>query len=411
MTGKKKTKKNKAVIIFISVFVGIVIALGATVGIISAVKHANAVVSYNGTSMDREVASFFVSLYKVDYLREVRGEGENPNREGFWESEYKDGKTYGEDFSERAKNYLKEILVACYIFDSHRTLTDDEEEKIEKVCSEVLHKMGNDEDKFNSEAEKHGFDYDSFCDAVKLYYKSMYAFDALYGEGGEGIVSNATVCGSYLNEYTHVSMIVVRTQTKLVNGDNDYLDSAEATEREALIAKMHAAMDAYATDSAGKMTTDAFENWLAGNNESGTEWRETGFYFHPNAEMTEEFKTALPGVVEKAYEMDMYTFAEVETTVDIEIDDDTLEDGILKEKVHVFLYKYPVTDKAYNNSELREVWLSDFFIDAAAYLYTSTLNEYIEDVADGGFADEFDYVSIEHNIDFIPRFAGADGAA
>ena len=56
---KKKNgvkKKNRFLVIFISVFVSAVLILGVTLGTVAIVKDANSVVSFRGTRMDKKVA-------------------------------------------------------------------------------------------------------------------------------------------------------------------------------------------------------------------------------------------------------------------------------------------------------------------------------------------------------------------
>ena len=404
-TGTKK--RNRAVIIFVSVILAAILIFGVTLGIISAVRHAGAVYSYNGAVMSSEVAAFFTSRFKVDYFTALRNEGHMPiDDEEFWGSEYKDGVSYRESFAKLLDDHLKEILVANYIFDNFRTLTGEEKEKIEKTVSEVVeYKADGSVEKFNEMASEFGFDHKSFKEAVTMYYKAANAFSAMYGEGGVKISADATVCGSYLNEYTHVSMIIVREGTELKKNESEgernvYLSEAERAERAEYIANIHSALNAYKNDTDGKMTTTAFENWLDDKENSATAWREVGYYFNENAEKTAEFSELFPDVVKKAYEMENYSFDEVEMTVTIEMEDG----GEYEEKLHVFMYKYPPTDGAYADENAANYWFSDFYSDAAVFVYSRYLEEYREGVKAGGYYGKFDGESIPANIELVPRF-------
>lgn len=404
-TGKKKP--SRVVIIFVSVFVGALIIFGIVMGVISAVKYNNSVYSYNGTGMDGRVAAFFTSRYKVDYFSALRSEGHNPtDDEEFWASEYKDGVSYRESFSQLLEAHLKEILVANYIFDNCRSLTSEDKDEINNTVSEVLeYKADGSVAKFNEMAEPYGFDYNSFKSAVTMYYKASNAFLAMFGEDGVNVSSDATVCGSYLNEYTHVSLIIVRESTELnkIEGEGDknaYLGESEKAERLEYISAIHSAVEAYKNDSDGKMTTTSFAGWLDDEENSATTWREIGYYFNENAERTAEFRELFPDVVKRAYEMEMYSFDEVEMTLVLEMEDG----GEYEEKIHVFMYKYPPVEGAYADDDAANYWFSDFYTDAAVFIYTRYLNEYRDGVQRAGYYDKFDAEKIPVNIELVPRF-------
>ena len=57
----EKRKKNSFLLIFVCVFLGISLILGATLGIIVGVSEAKAVASYNGIRVDRQTASYLAS--------------------------------------------------------------------------------------------------------------------------------------------------------------------------------------------------------------------------------------------------------------------------------------------------------------------------------------------------------------
>ena len=397
-----KPKKNRAVIIFISVFLAAVITLGAVLGIISAVRYSNAVVEYNGVTVNHKIASFFISRLKVEYLSEYSG----ADNDGFWNSELGDGVTYRQDFERIAEQHLKEIAVTNYMFDSIRSLTAEEKTVIKNTVADVLDlQAGGSVEKFNEIAGKYGFDYSSFCDAAQMYYKTAYAFDVLYGSEGINISQDATVCGSYLNEYSHVSLIFVRERTKLKGGSegeserNVYLDENELAEREEYIDKLHAALEAYKNGGDGQMSAESFEKWLMDEENSATMWRNTGYYFNEDAATTKEFSKMYPGIAEKAYEMELYSFDELELTVPVEMEDGTE----ISEKMHVFMYKYPVADGAYADKDMSEYWFSDFYENASVYLYLNLLEEYSAAATLGGYAEKFDYVGVKENEEIFIR--------
>ena len=83
---KEKPKKH-ALLVFVAAFLSLALIFGATLGVIAIVKRANSVVSYDGVTMTKPVASFFVSRFKVSYLSALRASGVNAvDTDEFWAS-------------------------------------------------------------------------------------------------------------------------------------------------------------------------------------------------------------------------------------------------------------------------------------------------------------------------------------
>lgn len=394
-----RVKKKNPLLIFVCVFLALATLFGATLGIISLVLDERAVVVYGGVRMNEGVASYFLSRYRVEYERALRAEGYDPDADGFWESEYKDGVSFAEHLKEGGYQHLRGIVAENYIFNTMRSLTGEEKDALATTAAEVLeYQAGGDEDEFNARAEKYGFDYGDFCDAVIMDYKASYSFEAMYGEGGISIASDSVVCGSYLNEYTHVSLLLLRESTRLENDENRYLTDSERAENAALLAKYDAAYEAYLTDSDGALTPTAFEKWLTESHDSGTDWITTGYYFHPSAAATAEFDSAVPGVVEAAYKLKMNSFGKITVKLPLTVDGEEIE-----ETVHVFMYRYPPASGAYADSDMSEVWFSDFYSDAAVHFYNTNVTDVLQRVEQGGSFDDVDITKIATNVEFVPR--------
>ena len=411
----KPKRRLNGVVIFIAAFVAAALLLGVVIGIISIVKHAGAVVEFNGMAMDGEVASFFVSLCKIPYLQQVWKDGADPDKEGFWQSEKEPGVTYAQDFELYAFDFLKEIVAAAYIFDSYSSLTSADRQFVKSIAEQKLDLMADgDIDKFNEMAAAHGFDYDSYNDALIIYYKSICAFEAMMGTDASKIAYDTKICDAFLKEYSHVSLIFVRTENKLVTQDDGSeitvaLDAEEKAKREALVADMRAALDALEAGVDGKMTPEAFEQWLIASEDSG-EWISTGYYFHPEARATKEFDSQFDGVVDKAYEMKIGEFGEIITTLTYDTGElDENSKPIKKEEtVHVFMYKYSPANSAYTDKDMAEHWFSDFYVNAAGYIYNNTLTSIMDQVKAGGNTS-FDYASVEHLVELLPSFGSDEG--
>lgn len=387
-------RKNKAIPIFIAAFLAAVLIFGAVLGVISITKSARAVVAYEGVTMDKGVAAFFLSRFKVEYLALLLAGGESyaDDTEEFWSSEYKDGVTHGQRYVEMARKYLQEVVVAAYLFDRYSSLTSSDKEKIAKTVDEVLtYHADGDKEKFETEARQYGFDYDSFVEAAELLYKANRAFTVIYGSDGSRISSDPAACEEYLSEYSHVKLLFVRTEDKLttdVNGDEVIVpfDEEEKAERNRRLAEIRAALDALENDADGQMTPESFEHYLDEYGEGDSSMDAIGYYFHKNASATKEMAEEFPELVEQALSMEKGSYAEVEVSIGV-----------------CFIYKYDVTAGAYASDAL-EIWFSDFYSHAAVNMYIKSINALTPDAQIKEKFDELDALSIPRNTVFVPKF-------
>ena len=406
MNKNKKTNNTgkRALIIFVAAFLSLALVLGATLGIISMVKKAGSVVSYEGITMNKQVASFFVSRFKVEYISALRSSGVNASdTEAFWSLKDDTGVTYADKLCTLAEQYLKEVVASAYLFDRYAKLNKEDKENIKSTCRDVLEYQANgNEEEFDERAARFGFDYDSFCDAVELLYKSVNSYNVIYGTDGSGIYSDNASCEKYLSEYSHVQFIFIRTEQKLttdVDGKTVLVDltESEKAERLALIDSLSRAIDAAETNDDGQMTPAMFEIYLDGKyNDGDTSMNATGYYLHENAETTVEFAEAFPEVVKTALEMEKGQFEKVVTTV---IDADNL---IGMDSV-CFIYKYEPASGAYKIPAL-ERWFSDFYSDAAERMFVESVSALIKDAKTTDKLVELDIVAIPKNTEFVPRF-------
>ncbi len=395
---KKSIDGKKIIIIFISAFLALLVALLATLGIISLIRGENAVVTLDGASIDKGAASFFISRFKAQYLASMRKEGYDIDADDFWDSKVGD-KSARENFEDLSRTYLKEILVTNYIFDSYRSLTREEKREIEAGALEVVeyHADGS-VDVFNEKAAKYGFDFNDFKRAAIMMYKSNNAFAALYGDDGSNISGNASAVNSYLNEYAHVYIIMVREGTKLENGENYMLNDEERAERRELLDKIEAAMRAYESGGNGEMTVTSFEKWLTESPDSQNDFTTKGYYFHKDAAATSEFDEGVPNIAKRAMEMKLNSFSSITTKIKIDIDGEEYT-----ETLHCFLYRTEPRQNAYADSDIADVWFSDFYEDLAVYVYKTQIDSFIENVEYGGAEESFDYVSVGANSELVLR--------
>ena len=400
----EKPVKKRSLLSFVAVFIALALVLGATLGIITIVKRAQSVVSYEGVTMNKPVASFFISRFKVEYISALRSSGVNASdTDAFWSSKDDTGATYGDQFTQLAEQYLKEIVATAYLFDRYSKLTKEDKESIKKTCSEVLdYQAGGDEDRFNEIASTYGFDYDDFCDAVELLYKSTHSYSVIYGADGSGVYGDTASCEKYLSEYSHVQLIFIRTEQKLTTDSDgktvlEDLTDAEKSEKMAIIDTLTAAIDAIAAGADGQMTPAMFEIYLdAKYNDGDTSMNSTGYYFHEDAESTIELSEAFPEVVKAALEMKNGEFRKVNTSL---ID----EDNLIGMEGVCFIYKYAPTKGAYMTTSL-ETWFSDFYSNASEHLFVESVATLINDATTTDKLAEIDFVAIPKNTDLVPRF-------
>ena len=369
-------------------------------------RAAGAVVSFEGVVLDEEVSAFFVGRFKTGYIRELREAGYSnaENTDAFWNSAYDKDTTHGELMQSLAARQLKEIAVTNYLFDRYSSLTDEDEERIEKAISETLeYHTGGSVREFERLSEAYGFDFDSYCDAVEMLYKAEHAFPAIYGIEGSALQSDAEACEDYLSEYSHVSLIFIRTEDKLVTFDNGSqsvisLTEEERAARRASIEKIRAAIEAHNSGGDGQINPGAFQQYLAEYGEGDKNYDTLGHYFHKNSEFTAEYAVQFPEITEKALSMKIGEYAEV--AVDMtnkDREEEKTSPGVC------FIYKSAPARGAYAQTALERCF-SDFYSDAAVALYTESVESLMETVEEGKKYSSFDFKAIATNSILYPRY-------
>ena len=94
------------------------------------VKNARAAVKYDGLTMDRECVSFFASYYKTIYMSALskptlfsEGVKNVSDTRYFWESVSESGETYGELLESGVETYIKQMMVAVYLYDNYASVS------------------------------------------------------------------------------------------------------------------------------------------------------------------------------------------------------------------------------------------------------------------------------------------------
>lgn len=402
MSKEKKTetktqgkRKSNFLIIFVCIFLGVAIIFGSTLGIIIGVGEARAVASYGGVQIDGATASYLTSYYKYRYMSALSSAGIDNVRdtERFWNSsnEYTGGKTYGELLQAGAEEYIKGLVAANYLYSQYGGLSAADKQRINNAVNSVLEfKAESSQDKFNEMAEEFGFDYASFRRAVEMLYKASRLSELLWGADGSGLKNSVEDCKAYLNTYTHVKLLFIRTETQLVKEDGKEVEVAlsdsQKAERAELIAKIKSEIEGIQTGADVQMSPTAFETYISKHDEGVSARRQTGYYFHQNSAYTAEFSEAFPEVTERALEMEIGQFDMVETSIGA-----------------CFIYKYEPASGDYLVFD--DGTFSDFYSDGAAYMYTKLLENYAAKVTLKDSFFEIDIVATPYNGELVAKFS------
>ncbi len=372
----QKKKKPSFLITFICIFVGVLMVFGIVTGIIIAVKNARAVARAGSISIEEGVANYFASQFKIIYIAGLRADQVSGVEDDadFWERKAEDGKTYGEHFNEEFRIYLSEIIAGNIIFNNYGRLDGNDKRIIEDTIASVLRWRADDsKEKFNEISAKYGFDYDDFCVATELQYKSERAKALIYGSDGLNI--DESLADEFYENYTHVSLAFIRTDYKRVlnetTGAEEYveIDSVERAERLERIEELRRYVDNIKTGNGEMMTAATFREIL--NDYEGDPTVE--FYFFEGSLETAEFAKDYAEVVNKSYELANGEFGYAEC--DVPADESIGFRGFVGT---CFIYKTEDMSRPYLNDN--NTFFSDFFTLASSYYYSQNLKEFSSDV-------------------------------
>ena len=383
MTNNEKTKKKASILtITVCILLSLVLIFGAVFGIINLVKYASAVAYYGDSFIDEGEMNFLSSRYKSLFMRDLRlTDGVDPyDTPDFWEKTDKDGVKYGDRLKAGFKEYVSALLTAAAVYDSAASFSGDEKENFNTLCDEALGYLADGSEKaFNEATAEFGFNFDDFRSASVLLYKASMAQLYLFGRDGEKLIFESDMCSEYLETYARVNLLFIRLEDRLVldeNGDFVYTDDGEVVteplsaeeiaRRQDKIAEINSLIN---KEGGREMSPEAFMIYQK-DSDGDKDMNAIGYYFHPNADATAEFSVEFPEVVAKAYEMKIGEYAMVECEA---------IGGVC------FLYREAVEAGAYARES--NPFFSDFYSDAAAYLFPKTLRDLSPDVT---FKDKFD---------------------
>ena len=400
MSNQEETKKsnNRFLIIFVCAFVALVTIVGGTIGAVVAINNSKAIVKCDGVALEEGEVMYLASYYKMLYIRALRTAGISAkDTEEFWNSKNEDGVSYGESYLLGFKDYVKRLVAACNVFLDYSSYTKADSKRVKNVAEEILEaKASGSVSEFNEKCEKYGFNYNDFCDAIALLYKADRSETVIYGENGVNLTNFPDECAKYLDTYSHVSLLFVRTEeTFALDGEGNRiydengnavmraLTEEERLEKQRIIDTLTSAIEAKKNGGDMQITPEMFELYLE-KSDGDSKMFDKGYYFRENAEKTAEFATMFPEVVERALDMELYEYDKVDCSIGV-----------------CFIYKYDVTEGAYSSSE--NVFFSDFYSDAANYLYSDVLETLKSDVYFSDKFDEIDLLGIPYLEEFYVR--------
>ncbi len=404
--------------VFIAVFLVITVALGTVLGIVSALNNARAAVKYNGVTMDEGTAAYFQGYYKKQFMKLLSDSGvaDVIDQPAFWNTKAEDyDKTYGELLQEGCEEYIASIIAANYLFDGYATVSSDIKRQIkESVLEEVNNSTAEgDVGKFDEMLLSlgYGFTYSSMLKAAEMMYKADSVKSIIYGVSGENLSDYShpdaeALCDEYLNEYAHVKLLIINTETQYkldennnkIKGDDGYyetepLPESIKVERLEDIEEIREHIAAIGTDGE-QMSSAVFDSFIEKYEDSSEVSSDNyalsmpdGYYFHKSASYTQNFPEVGSEAVETALSMEIGEYAECTVNGNV-----------------CFIYRAPVTAGAYA-SALAEVCFTDFYSDLADRLYEETLALYTDGVV---FTDKYsseELYYIRPNFEYmLPRF-------
>ena len=396
--------KNRTMVVAVAAMIGIIIIAGLILGIVAIARTAGAVVSYDGVSFDKGVTSYLIAYYKNEYLTTLIRNGydayDDPE---FWESAYLGATSHGDRLMDETVSFLRSMAAGNYLFDRYSSLTKKDKAKLENSIAEVLdYKAEGSKAKFNELAEPMGFNYRDFVVATEIIYKASAAYKIIYGEDGANLAAGADPagCDEYFGIYSHVKLLFIRTSTEFVidedgnrvkddNGNDTLRDlsDAEKSEREADIAAIDAAINAYYENTDGQMSPEFLDSFYKKYSYDDDQRLLTGYYFSPYSDFSSEFSEAMPGVVDNALGIEVGDYSKVE-----------LDFGVC------YIYKCENGERDYTKNAYSE-FFTDFYEKASAALYGGALNNIGKEIKVDADLGGLDPVYIPYNVTLVAKYS------
>ena len=172
------------------------------------------------------------------------------------------------------------------------------------------------------------------------------------------------------------------------NGQDELrqLTEAEKAERAALISEIRYYISAAQNGGDVQMSDTMFANYQKDHDEGDTDMHSDGYYFHKNSSYTQEFSEEFKNIVDKAYEMELDSYTEVNVGFGV-----------------CFIYKSAPTSGAYASTLAADCFV-DFYSDAASYFFEKNIVEIGEAVTFTEKINSINIVTLPYNYNYFPVF-------
>ena len=404
--GKGEAKRPNLLLVIVAISLAVLLLFGIVLGGILLAREISSVASFGGVYIDEGVASFLAATFKYQYLVAL-GE-EAFDSELFWGREMENGKTYGDMLNEECENYIRGILVGAYLYNMVKSLSATEREYLDTNTREVLeYRASSSVARFNEMSAEMGFDYDDFCVGTELIYKAVAAKNVLYGTNGSELKAGGYFgdTNTYYSTFSRVRMLIIRTEEDFVieNGEvvrdsgGQYktytLSATDKVNRQNDIDEIRRLIEGLNQDKDEQISSYYFSQMIEKYNPYD-DFKNSGYYFGNMSEYTAGFATEVDeingfdkGLGEKVIEKSMSLSAEEYGEVEY-------SGGI------IFIYKMPLDEYAYLNPDY-EVFFTDFYPDAANYLYMKSLDDYSPMVNLKDAYYNINVITLPYNSQFI----------
>lgn len=191
------------------------------------------VMTYKGAELPDYAYRYFASVYKTAFLAEVDGAVDTPS---FWESDYRDGQTYGAYCKSIVDAAMRRLTAGLYLFELYDlSLSDALIARIEEDIAEKERYRGED---FAEELAEIGITKDQLKQIYILQERFTAVKDYWVGENGQITITEEILEEYYGENYVcvkHVKLYMDKHITK--RADGSFFNDRDLTESEVLAKK------------------------------------------------------------------------------------------------------------------------------------------------------------------------------
>lgn len=397
--GKKMQKGQRLLLTFVCAFMAAVLIFGIVLGIIIGAQRAGAVAEYNGVTVDEKAAFYLASYYKYNYIASLKSADVDAyDSIDFWHRKDSDGVAYGTHLVLGVKNYIADLLVANYYYNRYATLSAADKAKINTALDALVSRFSS-TGALDDALSVCKTDRKALGNAAEMLYKAARAKTVIYGTEGAKLVNYPDECEKYLNEYSRVKLLFIRTENVFVRDDKgnyvitdgEYetreLTAEEKAEREALIARIDAEIEGYENGGNIQITEELFDSYLSNYGEGERDKNSSGYYFSQSSVYSAAFAEDVSAeIVKTALTMETKQYEKVVTDFAV-----------------CYIYRCDVESGVYADTS-EKGFFADFYSDAADFLFAELTESMREDVAFGDKLTSEDIVGLPYDSDIYIRF-------